>query len=144
MKGGEDVAVNKELREYLKECEQKEWTEADKRITAKYAENKQQAINNPEVKKMYALLDTAKNALTELDKFNINLSYLNARNIIDDKFNLANHIAQEYINDGIEELRQQRDSIRDKYQMLLLRLSLEKNFDTINQILSEAGIGFTK
>lgn len=137
------MALSKDLREYLDKKMNEELKEIDNRVNDLVKTNTEEAFKTDPVTKIAAELYTdIVNKAGELNElcgfsFGYGLNFKKGTQ----KLPPNSLVPREVARKGVDELLKTKDEIINKYESLKLRLSLEKKFENINQILTEAGIG---
>lgn len=137
------MAVSKELKEYLSTKMHQEIKTLEDAVAVRRKINREQALqHDSDLKALTELCNKTIQSIDELvDVHGVTLTY----RLKDARYDLTclpnKSIPQELVDAGTNELQAKKDVVIGKYDMLLLKLSLEKKFDKINEILTEAGIG---
>lgn len=134
------IAINKELKSYVENKYREKLGEIDREISreaSNYRKNLKHLYPNE-----YLLFTKFQRFLKEMEGRGFVISHF-FRSIVDKEFEgLFNEFP--YPIEKIELLKQKRMDVIEEQDRLIIQLSLSKDFEMINELLCNAGIGFPK
>lgn len=136
------MAISKELKEYITNKRAEELGNIDVEIKELIEQNIKEAlksdVNLLEIEMLYT---RAQESLQKLNEKHGAFFPYDVKMIIEGKFPMRNFVKPNVKNAGVEVLEMRKANVSKKYDALILKLSMEKDFDKINAILTEVGIG---
>lgn len=135
------MAISKDLRDYINKKRNEKIKELLESRNILERDNRKKALqSDPKIQEIKEAFEQAQSILKTLqEEYKVTLDWRSTE-IVKGNFNLELYVPKELARQGLDEIDQKVKDVNKEYDSLILRISMEKNFETINAMLAEIGI----